>query len=326
LSLRILDLPSASNFTLSISRTVGDGGCFVNNIAPLGSGVQSEVNNLIEGFEAGWRISYAKVGPKGLENSLYDALECEKHPLGKIASDESLDGSVAILELNWGLSERFYEDFFNDLNRFWNKRGELGPALIILCPFDWHYQFNKKVPFFSWNDVGFHRIDRMIWALTHLSQIGGPLEIFAELLAVEFGGQDLGLIARIASADKDDLENPKVFLERIFSKNLDDVSEKKVWRAQVQSFLPWIEEARQGFIKRYKRHLFIDEHQVKLRVQDINDIEIGGVSYQLLRAGCLTAQENDLLRALSKIRSAVAHGKLCAPRDLSVAVSKADQI
>ena len=168
---------------------------------------------------------------------------------------------------------------------------------------------------------GFKRIDKMIWALKHLRS-DGLLGNFAEALAVEIGNQDFDIIKRIASASRDQLERPVNFVEDIFPSESKMDLEKNIWKAQVRVFLPWIEEWRQIFIEKYKRKLVIDEHQNFLGVENIEDIEIGGIRHQLVKKGFLPNIERDLIIALTKIRQKIAHGKVCNHHDFISARQK----
>ena len=54
----------------------------------------------------------------------------------------------------------------------------------------------------------------------------------------------------------------------------------------------------------------------------VDDIEIGGVAYQLGNKGCLTEHEKDLIYSIAQIRNAIAHGNMCEPRHLIEAIKK----
>lgn len=326
MSLLILDLPSPSRFILSIGRSIGEGGCVASNLSPLGSLLALNIKELIEGWGEGWSVRVVQADLDDFEISLSTAFRCHQRPVGTIASDSALDGRVGIIEIPLHAHENNKEKILSDVKRFWQKRGELGPALIILYPFEWSIPVNTKMSHFSWADTGFQRIDSTIWALTNLIEHAEPLGIFAEALAVEAGEQDLNLVAKIASASKDDLEKPIDLLHRISPNMTDTIVNKYIWRAQVRAFLPWIEECRQLFVYEYSQYLSIDERQEMLRVKEIRDIEIGGIEYQLRDAGCLTPHQQDLIWALSHMRRAIAHGKVCESRHLSVALSKARRI
>jgi hypothetical protein len=316
----ILDLPGPLAFAQDVVRSVGDGGTVVSDVAPLGPGLAQEFIELLESFEAGWSVRCHEVGPDGLAASLSVALRVEGAPVGAIAANPDLEGRVAVLELplNADLSPKGAT--VKEAERFWQKRGDYGPDLILICQDEWQHAQGSVVPRISWAERRFLRIDRMIWALTHLGIDESPLADFAEALAVEVGGQDLELVSRIASAARIDLEHPTALLKMIAPERDTEDLEAQVWRSQVRAFLPWIEEFRQQFVLRYQRHLYIDGRQEMLRVRDVADIEIGGINHQLTQAGCLAPHEKDLLSAIAAIRRSVAHGKPCDPVDLSEAL------
>jgi len=238
LTLKVLDLPGPVEFAHLVIENVEEGGCLVFDINPICQGLKEELQRLIEGFEAGYSVKNHKTVDADLEYILPAAFNCDKKPIGSIAADDALSDKIAIIEFSSALQETQKDKLAKDLNRFWYKRNKYGPILIILFPFDVINRLDEKVLTVSWSEHGFKRIDKMIWALKNLGPYSGILGDFAEALAVDIGEQDLKVIAKIAAADRDSLEHPLAFLEKILPQIPRTEIEKSIWRAQVRSFLP----------------------------------------------------------------------------------------
>ena len=314
------DLPSADEFLEEAATRAGGGGALLTGLGSLGPTFSTSLRQRLENYEVGWSPRCVTIGTGGLTESMAKACNRAEESLGRIAIDASLANRVVIAVIpknteNAAIVER-------DAGRFWLKRkGEQGPDLFLLyedCPI----QIPEAPASLCWNARGgFQRIDRMIWALTHIVLRDSPWSDLVENLAVEAGGQELGHVAAIAASGRDDILRPERLLEDLFphfsKEKLDDI----IWRAQVKSLMPWIEQLRRGFVARYGQYLLLDERQKELRVERVEDIEIGGVAFQLKRAGCLEPPERDLVTALQRIRVAVAHGKSCDPEDLETALA-----
>lgn len=194
--------------------------------------------------------------------------------------------------------------------------------------------------FLRWGDRT-RRVDVAIWADLHApTERPEPLASMAIALAVELCGWRLDLVEAIVRAGREDLMDPIGWLERRGAEPLDGARqfngsamrcamallragdqselERRIWRAQLASVFPWIEEARQAIITRYRRLLVVDEHLHALGVRDADEIELGALARQL-RAR-IPRDEAQRLDCLGRIRNALAHRKPAPPADLAAAL------
>jgi hypothetical protein len=184
------------------------------------------------------------------------------------------------------------------------------------------------------------RVDAMIWA--EYAVPPGYAEILQRLavdLAVELCGWRLDLVADLVSQRQEDILDPMGWLQRnadqaiatpasfgpaafacplhlLVKGALPELS-RRIWKAQLSVLFPWIEGHRQRLIARYRKHLYLDEHLRALGVVSVEDIELGGLRYQL--APILSRAEADRLEALTCLRNNLAHRKPIRPADFTLA-------
>ena len=194
----------------------------------------------------------------------------------------------------------------------------------------------------SWR-AALRRGDRVIWAEEHLPKSrGGAAEELAVALATEVCRWRLDLAATLAQAGLDDLSDPMAWLERCDldwnaapedNVNIDDHcplallrngrGEKvtaRVWRAQLSSLFPLLEEDRQYFVQRHRELLRVDDHARRLGVNSVEELEFGALDWQLSRS--LDRREADRLSALARMRNALAHRRPAKPDDVRLLLDR----
>jgi hypothetical protein len=188
------------------------------------------------------------------------------------------------------------------------------------------------------------RLDVTIWSDLHapLDQ-PEPLASLATALGVELCGWRLDLAAAISRASRSDLLDPLGWLNRrdeqalagkfLFSGRpmhcplqlltMNDLEElrRRIWRAQLVSIFPWIEELRQKLVTRYRTRLRVDDHLQALGVRAVDEIELGSIAWQLERSRALPRDEAEVVRGLAVIRNALAHRIPCPTLELDRALT-----
>jgi hypothetical protein len=181
------------------------------------------------------------------------------------------------------------------------------------------------------------RGDRVIWAEEHLPRSrSGAAEDLAVALATEVCRWRLDLAAALSQSGVDDLSDPMSWLVRCegdpdqdptYDANADDlcplallrdgkkeVVTTRVWRAQLISLFPLVEEQRQRLVYQYRKMLRVDEHARRIGVQSVEELELGALVWQLSRK--LDRKEADRLAALARVRNALAHRKPALSEDV----------
>lgn len=151
----------------------------------------------------------------------------------------------------------------------------------------------------------------------------------AVALAVELCSWRLDLAADLARAGLDDLTRPLDWLTRAATRftpaaaatadcplalhraGESAVLPRRVWRAQLATFFPTLEEARLALIDRHRPRLRIDDHLRALGATSIEEIELGALCHQLHRA--LDRREAARLETLARLRNRLAHRQPGAP-------------
>ncbi|WP_144079657.1 hypothetical protein [Rubellimicrobium thermophilum] len=86
---------------------------------------------------------------------------------------------------------------------------------------------------------------------------------------------------------------------------------RRVWRAQLATFFPTLEEARLALIDRHRPRLRIDDHLRALGATSVEEIELGALCHQLRKA--LDRREAARLEILARLRNRLAHRQPGAP-------------
>lgn len=173
------------------------------------------------------------------------------------------------------------------------------------------------------------RGDRVIVAEQHLPQNRGSLACeLAVSLAVELCGSDFQLIEDLCRASLEDLSDPINWLKQRPIKHFSNCGplgssgehdtrtlSLRVWRAQLASLFPWIEQQRLDFIETYRDCLTIDMVQRETYgVTEVTDLELGALKYQLKHH--LDRHKHDRLSRLAGMRNNLAHRKPADPADV----------
>ncbi len=227
------------------------------------------------------------------------------------------------------------------LQRFYAKRRSLPGRLAILLQgvtSDWADASN--LPALAWADR-LRRLDVTIWADLHApTERPEPLATLATSLAVELCAWRLDLAAAIVQARTEDLIDPLAWLSRrdelalsgqrrfgsgplecplhLLAKSRHNDLERRIWRAQLSAFFPWLEEQRLDMIRRHRPKLRLDEHLRRLGVRDADDIELGALAWQL--EGSVSPNELAFAQCLARIRNSLAHRVPAIPHDLREAL------
>lgn len=209
------------------------------------------------------------------------------------------------------------------LRRFAEARRR-APGLCLLLPEAPAGLCTGDLPCASDWRASLSRGDRVIWAEEHLPR--GRTGLAAELavaLAVELCVWRLDLAAALARAGTEDLLRPLDWLARrregaaadaggpeacplaLLQSGRTGQLRLRLWRAQLMTFFPALEELRLDFIGRHRGRLRLDAHLRALGVGSVDEIELGALCYQL--RGALRRQEADRLEALARLRNRLAH-------------------
>ncbi|WP_287833560.1 hypothetical protein [Acidiphilium sp.] len=240
-----------------------------------------------------------------------------------------LDQEMAIIFLDeigredyaaWSI---FFERFVAD-----RASGRSGPALLVadLRP-------ELTVPgesiLQSWR-TGLRRGDLVIWAEEHLPTTRDGLAAdLAVVLAVELCAWRLDLAASLVQARLEDLAEPVTWLSRrtelpifgpdppcplaILAQDRKNEVHKRIWRAQLTTLFPEIEERRLEVVATHRSRLQLDNHLLDLGVASIDEMELGALRFQLRRY--LTRTESEQLDTLVHARNALAHRRPVDPED-----------
>lgn len=235
---------------------------------------------------------------------------------------------------SWRLfAERFSE----------RRRARSGGLALVFCGVDERWRGTPGLAPVEWADR-LRRVDVSIWADLHAPpDRPEPLASLAAALAVELCVWRLDLAAEIAAASRGDLLDPLGWLSRrderpvqrsrsfggriaacpIWLLREEDFAslERRVWRAQLIAFFPWLEELRQQLVERHRHSLRIDEHLEAIGVTSIEEMELGSLATQLWST--LPRRDHQVISALARIRNDLAHRSAAAADDLDLALSAA---
>lgn len=221
------------------------------------------------------------------------------------------------------------------LSRFHKERrtaGE-GAALVVLCPPDFP---DTGMPVVRM-DGRLRQSDAMIWAeLKGPTQSSELMQVLAISVAIELCGWRLDLIEDFVTQRFEDILSPAGWLERnadlrselapkfrgetfacpiaLFVQGDVQAIERRVWKAQVASIFPWLEQNRQRCVEYFRKHLRVDGHAANLGVREVEDLEFGALSYQL--KSIVPRAQHEILIAFANMRNALAHRKLVALSDM----------
>lgn len=223
-------------------------------------------------------------------------------------------------------------DWATFLPRLRDRRSETGVGLVVAVV-DAPEGLDRAA--LRWSDR-FRRIDCLIWADTHLPHSReGLAASLASGLAVELCGWRLDLAQTLVRASVADLADPLAWLARRPEPPIPEARcvgatafacplalrgrneatlRRRVWQAHLPALFPVLEDARIRLIETHRRHLRIDDHLADLGVTEVDEIELGGLAWQL--ADRLGQGERLSLACLARIRNRLAHRQPADPDDL----------
>ena len=334
-------LPAADRFLAAVQRALDDGVAIVGR----DSASPPEVSTFLSRHRAlGDYPSVERIVARPDRSPAQSIAE----PFGAVPSLAALTGSaldqtLAIVDLS-ALPDADCDDWTTFVERMTARRAEhTGGVGIVLT--DAPPVLTKRTghPGQCWGDH-LRRVDLVIWADRHVPSTAPALHgNMAATLAVELCGWRLDLAEQIAQASIDDLADPLGWLDRREAAAIPDRAipvdgrsarcplsltadgkaelRGRIWRAQLMTFYPWLEEQRQDFVALHRRHLKVDEHLRALGVEDVDGIEIGALAFQLRdRVGRM---DSDRLAMLKRMRNALAHRQPADPADVATALRPA---
>lgn len=257
--------------------------------------------------------------------AISDAWGVRSDDVGALVSNTGLTDQVLVVDLRDATADEL-EGWQRFLRRVSKAVGEVSYWAIVAIA---HQDADVGLARIDGRGV-IRRLDARLWAGLRLrSGFEPPIDLLAESLAVELGCLDLDFTARIAGAGYEELLDAKRHFHDEWKSCVSSRGEQyslaafesAAWRGQVQALFPWLEERRHEVVALYRKWLSIDEAQIRLGVDDIAQIELGGIARQLHAK--VPVQERDYLWALSRVRNALAHRCLAPPDDLERALRAA---
>lgn len=332
------ELPSARAFLAEAAGLLDDGGGVLVGGASMPPGLPSGFEAFLHGRHT--RLVVRRVAPDAAANPAATvAAAFENREIMDVAglvADASLADHVALITP--GGTSVASEAWLVFLRRFLDARNAARATLSVYLICSATSDKLGHLPSVAWRGR-LRRLDITIWADLHapLSRYE-PLASLAEALAVELGAWRLDLAGAIAAAPFEDLLDPVALIDSwrgaaaIEPDLMDGVPtvcsiallesgamaelRQRIWRAQLRALFPWIEELRQRVIDRHRKRLIITQQQKLLGVHMPEDIEFGGIAYQLRSK--VTPVEAEFLLALARLRNDLAHHRPVASGDLSL--------
>lgn len=334
----IWGLPSPRQFLSDVEATVWDGGAtlVLDDSTPFG--LTEQLLQRFQDSHTANELSPAQGVTPLL--SLADLVGCDKNLAAVVAADNH----VVIVE-GRKLPVTDLAEWRVFLHRFSLARAprDDGLAVLFLAPKGFSVEGQTRT---EWAGR-LKRIDAMIWAEFHVPS--GRSTLFQDLavnLATELCGWRLDLIADLVTQREEDIVHPYGWLKR----NLDRASsfegsfgtrtfscplhlsssgdgkecDQRIWRAQLSSIFPWIEEHRIRIVERYKRFLRIDDRLRQLKVFEVENIELGALAYQLRQH--VPRNEFEHMEALASMRNDLAHRKPMDPQKFKRALEISDTL
>ncbi len=243
----------------------------------------------------------------------------------------ALDQMAALIDAR-RIPDQALVDWATFLGRFVKARSRSGCGLV-LAVIEAPDTLDREA--LRWSAY-LRRLDCVIWAETHLPRgLQGLAAALAPALAVELCGWRLDLAQQLVRASRDDLADPLGWLARRLEPAVTDPQplngtpfacplslrerdeatlRRRVWQAHLPALFPLLEDARIELIQQYRADLQIDEHLAGLGVGGVDEIELGGLRWQL--SNRLRQSERLHLDRLVAIRNRLAHRQPANPVDL----------
>lgn len=335
---RVWSLPSPGQFLDEIEGAVWGGGAV---LALDASTPSSLLVGLSQRFRDRFRVDRITPQPGVLPLSLLANAAGSDSRIEAVASAEE---QVLIVE-GGNLSAEEQECWSTFLQRFARVRGQAadGLAILFLAPTEFAAEGMVRL---EWRGR-LKRIDALIWAEFHVP--AGRSVLFQDIavnLAAELCGWRLDLVADLVTQREEDILSPIGWLQRnsdmacdfeadfgirsfacplyLMTKGNRKEIEQRIWRAQLASLFPWIEEHRLRIVDRYRKLLRIDDHLRKLHVTEVENIELGALKYQLRQH--IPRAELEHIEALAAMRNNLAHRKPVDTRSFDCALKISDTL
>lgn len=340
--LSLWDLPSPAQFVDEVLATVWDGGAILQLTAAVPKGLEQALSAPLidEDFQPRCLVATSGVQPlkqladaAGCPTDLKELVNCARLVL-------IVDGTT--------LQSGDHADWQVFLSRFAQARATVVEGATILfrvltcAEFDRISPSAPSLPSLSWADRP-RRIDARIWAeLNQTLRGSGLLQSLAVDLAVELCGWRFDLVADLVTQRVEDLLSPNGWLNRNEELAIDEVASldgapfqcplalfsaeqmaeirNRIWRAQLSTLFPQIEKERLRLIEQYREILRIDSRQNDYQVKSVEDIELGGILFQLRSQ--LSRKDAEHISALKRMRNNLAHRQLIDPDDFLCAFSR----
>lgn len=325
----VWSLPSPAQFVDEIEQAIWDGGAVVALDASIPPGL---VGQLSKRLRDRLRLETARPAPGQMPLTLLaDLIGCDSG-IERLAAFED---QVVIIE-GMDLAGDDIDQWMLFMQRFARLRTPDGLAIVFLA----HRRAGAEgLAGLDWGGR-LKRVDALIWAEFHVPAGQSPLlQDIAVALAAELCGWRLDLIADLVTQRDEDILSPLGWLQRnadlasslntsfgnrafpcplhLFGSGNRKEVEQRIWRAQLASLFPWIEENRIRLVDRNRKFLRIDEHLKKLNVSEVENMELGALSYQLRRH--VSRAEIDQIESLAAMRNHLAHRKPVNPQDFNFA-------
>lgn len=334
----VWNLPSPGQFLAEAEASVAQGGAILSLDASTPTGLAAELSRRFQSSHSTNRLQpQSRVAPLLILAELFDC----GGGLGALVAN--LD-CVAIIEGS-DLSATDLEAWSVFLRRFRREREAAGDGLAILFLGPAGFAVDSFVQI-DWAGR-MKRIDAMIWAEFHVpSGRSGLFQDLAVNLAAELCGWRLDLVADLVTQREEDILSPQGWLRRnadlalsfegtygtrgfqcpVHLLSLGETKEiaQRTWRAQLSTLFPWIEEHRLRIIDRYRKLLRIDDHQRKLLVTEVENLELGALGYQL--RSHLARSELEHIEVLAAMRNDLAHRKPVDPLNFRRALDISDTL
>lgn len=341
MSLRVPEvwsLPSPGQFLAEAEASVTWGGAILSLDASTPPGLAAELTRRFQSSHSTYRLQpLSGEAPLPL---LSDLVGCGRG-LGALVANIDC---VALIECS-DLSAADLEVWSVFLRRFSRERTLAGDglAILFLAPAGFVVEGFVQI---DWAGR-MKRIDAMIWAEFHVpSGRSGLFQDLAVNLAAELCGWRLDLVADLVTQREEDIIAPQGWLRKnadlglsfegnfgtrgfqcpVHLLSLGQIKEieLRTWRAQLSTLFPWIEEHRLRIIDRYRKLLRIDDYLIKLQVNEVENIELGALRYQLRPH--LSRSEHEHIEVLASMRNDLAHRKPVDPLNFRRALDISDAL
>lgn len=210
-----------------------------------------------------------------------------------------------------------------------------GLAILLICA---HGEADQWLEHRRWFDH-LRKSDIHIWADLHLKKKASTLiEAVTSATAVEVCGWRVDLAKELALSSDTELYDPIQWLTKMsrryapveevrnlagremscpllcLSKGNQVELHKRVWRAQLVTIFPWLEEKRHVIMSEYHQHLEVDDYSRSLGLESITELEFGSIARQLRSVVSSDAQQR--LHLCKRVRNDIAHRRPAAAEDM----------